>query len=135
MQLDKESFLKNKHFSVFNQNSKFLKNKDIRDFNNNFTDKIINKNIYGNGQFIQDGNNTNSIFDELYQNNIELIVDIILYVIVVVNILTILFFTLVKDVEKQIVQTQIDNILDSILVDEKSFGETVFNNESSLINK
>ena len=64
----------------------------------------------------------------MYPNNIELFVDIILYVIIVVNILTILFFTLVKDVEKEIVQTQINNILDSILIDEKSLGETTFYN-------
>lgn len=128
MQLDKESSFRKKHFFVFNQNSKLARNndtrdtRDTRDFNINFTDKIVNKD---NGSSI-----VNNLFYELYPNNIELFVDIILYVIVVINVLTILFFTLVKDVEKEIVQTQINNILDSILVDEKSLDETTLYNGS-----
>jgi len=61
-----------------------------------------------------------NLFKGLYPNNTELIVDVILYVIIVVNILTILFFTIVKNVEKEIIQTQIDNLLDSILVDDNT---------------
>jgi len=118
MQLDKKPSFKKNHF-VLNQNSKSFRNKDTIDLNVEFTNRFVRK---------DDKPIINSIFDELYPNNIELFVDIILYVIIVVNILTILFFTLVKDVEKEIVQTQINNILDSILIDEKSLGETTFYN-------
>lgn len=54
-------------------------------------------------------------FNELYPNYTEMISDIIIYVILVCNILTILFFTLVKDVEGEIVKEQINNILSDII--------------------
>jgi hypothetical protein len=119
MKLDKEPYFKKKPFFVFNQNSKLFRNNNTIDFNVDFTNRIVRN--YGEPI-------VNSLFDELYPNNIELFVDIILYVIIVVNILTILFFTLVKDVEKEIVQIQINNILDSILIDEKTLDETTLYN-------
>ena len=46
-----------------------------------------------------------------------MVADIIMYVILVCNILTILFFTIVKDIEGEIVKDQINNLLDDIFSD------------------
>jgi hypothetical protein len=70
-----------------------------------------------------------NLFKDLYPNSTELIVDIILYVIVVVNILTVLFFTIVKNVEKEIIQTQINNLLETTLIDENTFSGNIFYKE------
>jgi hypothetical protein len=59
-------------------------------------------------------------FSELYPNYIECISDIIIYVLIVCNILTILFFTIVKDVEGEIVKQQINNLLDDIFINIKN---------------
>lgn len=69
---------------------------------------------------------TKRFFSDLYPNYTEMISDIIMYVIIVCNILTILFFTLVKDVEGEIVKQQINNLLDDI------FSNTEDNNTKPL---
>jgi len=56
----------------------------------------------------------NMFFKDLYSSYTEMISDIIIYVILVCNILTILFFTIIKDVEGEIVKQQINNLLDDI---------------------
>jgi hypothetical protein len=58
--------------------------------------------------------NNNRFFDKLYPSYTEMISDIIIYVILVCNILTILFFTLIKDIEGDIVKKQINYLLDDI---------------------
>ena len=57
---------------------------------------------------------TKNYFNELYPSYTEMISDIIIYVILVCNILTILFFTLVKDIEGNIVKQQINYLLDDV---------------------
>jgi len=56
----------------------------------------------------------NMFFKDLYSSYTEMISDIIIYVILVCNILTILFFTIIKDIEGEIVKQQINNLLDDI---------------------
>jgi len=68
-------------------------------------------------QYLKSGNyikNNNMFFKDLYSSYTEMISDIIIYVILVCNILTILFFTIIKDVEGEIVKQQINNLLDDI---------------------
>ena len=100
----------------------------------------LNSNIFKNKFRNTNGNNSNSsdfisytqndnslfrLFKDLYPNRTEFIVDVILYVVLVVNILTILFFTIVKNVEKEIIQNQINNLLDSTLIDENTVSENI----------
>lgn len=68
-------------------------------------------------QSSQRTNKRKMLFGSIYPTYTEMISDIILYVIVVCNILTILFFTLVKDIEGDIVKQQINNLLDDIFID------------------
>lgn len=63
-------------------------------------------------------------FGDIYSNYTEMISDIILYVLIILNILTILFFTIVKDVEKQIIKDQVNNILDDIF--DKNYNQENF---------
>ena len=90
--LKKETYNKNSNFNNYNQSQS-------KKFHLKLVDKHKKK-IY---------------FNELYPNYTEMIADIIIYVILVCNILTILFFTLVKDVEGEIVKQQINNILSDII--------------------
>lgn len=85
--------------------SSFEKNNSKTDYN-----AIKNKNNV----------NDNMFFKDLYSSYTELISDVIIYVILVCNILTILFFTLIKDVEGEIVKQQINNLLDDIFSDIKT---------------
>ena len=56
-------------------------------------------------------------FKDLYPSYTEMVADIIMYVVLVCNILTILFFTIIKDIEGEIVKEQINNLLDDIFSD------------------
>lgn len=88
-------------------------------FKNLYTPSSINiENNYENGNIFNKEFSYFNLFKNLYPNTNELAVDIILYVTLVVNILTFLFFTVVKNVEKEIIQTQINNLLDSLLINE-----------------
>ena len=74
-------------------------------------------------------NNKKTIFfKDLYPNYTEMFSDVIIYVILVCNILTILFFTLVKDIEGEIVKQQINYLLDDI------FPNVQINNKLNNIN-
>lgn len=86
---------------------------------------IIIENNYENGNIFNKEFSYFNLFKNLYPNTNELVVDIILYVTLVVNILTFLFFTVVKNVEKEIIQTQINNLLDSLLINEDTVNVNV----------
>jgi hypothetical protein len=97
--------------------------------------------MYREKNILKDNYNRNNftffnIFKDLYPNTTEFLVDVILYVVIVVNILTILFFTIVKNVEKEIIQTQIFNLLDSIfIIDKNTFsGNVLYENLIKKIN-
>lgn len=92
---------------------------------NIFKNKFRNTNSSDFISYTQDDNSLFRLFKDLYPNRTEFIVDVILYVILVFNILTILFFTIVKNVEKEIIQNQINNLLNSILIDENTFDESI----------
>lgn len=79
-------------------------------FNKFIKSKIQHKTYKGNNI----SNKNNIFFGELYKSYSEMIGDIIIYVLLLCNILTILFFTVVKDVEREIVKEQINNLLDDI---------------------
>lgn len=99
----------------------YLFNKFISSYNNSDTS-------YEN---IKSGNtvkNNNIFFKDLYSSYTEMISDIIIYVILVCNILTILFFTIIKEVEGEIVKQQINNLLDDI------FSTIKFNNNTDNVN-
>jgi hypothetical protein len=103
---------------------KFIKSK-LRNQNN--TDTINNN--------INVSNNNKMFFGDLYSSYTEMMADIIIYVILVCNILTILFFTLIKDVEGEIVKQQINNLLDDIfngLKDEKTENKNT--NDTNILN-
>ena len=76
-----------------------------------------NNNSDTNYKYLKTGNyvkKNNMFFKDLYSSYTEMISDIIIYVILVCNILTILFFTIIKDIEGEIVKQQINNLLDDI---------------------
>ena len=56
-------------------------------------------------------------FNELYSSYTEMISDVIIYVILVCNILTILFFTIVKDIEGEVIKDQLYNILNDVFME------------------
>jgi hypothetical protein len=66
----------------------------------------------------------NMYFGDLYPSYTEMLSDVIIYVILVCNILTILFFTIVKDIEGNIVKQQINYLLDDIFSSVKNTKET-----------
>lgn len=107
-----------KYKSIYINNEQFNSNK-FRNTNNN------NRNSSEFISYTQDDNSLFRLFKDLYPNRTEFIVDVILYVVLVVNILTILFFTIVKNVEKEIIQNQINNLLDSTLIDENTVSENI----------
>uniref|UniRef100_A0A6C0I6T2 Uncharacterized protein n=1 Tax=viral metagenome TaxID=1070528 RepID=A0A6C0I6T2_9ZZZZ len=66
----------------------------------------------------------NMYFGDLYPSYTEMLSDIIIYVILVCNILTVLFFTIVKDIEGNIVKQQINYLLDDIFSSVKNTNGT-----------
>ena len=103
---------------------------------NKFISSTNNENYNSNGSvkfhkmYTNNYKNKNKMFfSDLYSSYTEMIADIIIYVIIVCNILTILFFTLIKDVEGEIVKQQITHLLDDI------FSDFDINNTNDIINK
>ena len=83
--------------------------------------------------------------DVLYKNYTEMIADNLMYIVLIFNIITILFFTIIIKIEKEITKKQLLNVfnkysifknvkidnIDSIQIDGESYFQT-YNNKSSV---
>lgn len=97
---------------------------------NKFISSLKKNNFKTDYNIIENKNDVNNMFfKDLYSSYTELISDVIIYVILVCNILTILFFTLIKDVEGEIVKQQINNLLDDVFSNIKTNDNDNNNNK------
>lgn len=102
---------------------------------NKFISSLEKNNSITDYKVIKNKNDVNNMFfKDLYSSYTELISDVIIYVILVCNILTILFFTLIKDIEGEIVKQQINNLLDDIFSNIKTNDNSGNSDNSNKLN-